>query len=31
VDPGKLTTAPLFAIETADRVQDIRCARESAT
>jgi hypothetical protein len=31
VDPGKLTTAPLFAIETADRVQAIRCAREAAT
>ena len=26
VDPGKLTTAPLFALQTADRIEDVRHA-----
>jgi glycine/D-amino acid oxidase-like deaminating enzyme len=31
VDPGKLTTAPLFAIEVADRVEALRPARSAAS
>ncbi|MFI5370382.1 MAG: FAD-dependent oxidoreductase [Candidatus Eisenbacteria bacterium] len=31
VDPGKLTTAPLFAIETADRVEAHRSARNTVS
>ncbi len=31
VDPGKLTTAPLFAIEAADRIEALHSARKSAS